>query len=177
MCGGKWNIDLNQNGLKQAQSAAEILKRYPMRCVAVSPLLRALRTAELVAQHHGLKPVIVDELAEWDIGRWDRMPFETVKDEFLGTGEPQGGETRQQFKQRIRVAIEKCRPLESPLLIVAHGAVWLTLQEILGIPPTKVDNGIPFEVSLDETGKWLASRIDSSLDEKTQPPTVQTKSS
>ncbi len=160
MCGGKWDICLNHNGLEQASSAAEVLKSFPIKCIAVSPLSRARKTAEVVARPHRLEPIVVEELSEWDIGNWDRVPFETVKDDFLGTGEPQGGETRQQFKQRILSAIEKCRSFESPLLIVAHGAVWITLQDILEMPSTKVGNGIPFEVSLNTSGKWTASQIE-----------------
>jgi broad specificity phosphatase PhoE len=160
MCGSKWDIDLNSVGVEQARLAGEILKSYSFQSIAVSPLIRARKTAEAISSHQGIQPVVVDELAEWDIGSWDRLPFETVKEEFLGTGEPVGGESRLVFKTRIESALEKCRAFESPLLIVAHGAVWLILQEILGIPPTRVENGIPFKIFLDKNEKWQAIRID-----------------
>ena len=161
MCGGKWDLQLNETGRAQAREAAQkIFSLVPdLKSVCSSPLLRARETAMIIARNFDLEPVIIDELAEWDIGSWDRVSFESVKEAFLGDSEPEGGETRAQLKLRIRAAYDRCQQIEAPLLIVSHGAVWLALQSLLEMPPLKVANAVPYEIFPDTEGRWQARAL------------------
>lgn len=160
MCGASWDICLNTTGIQQAETAALLLRNYidSVGAICASPMIRAQKTAEIIANQFQVPITPIEELREWDIGSWDRVPFEHVKDAFLGTGEPRGGETRAQFRSRVNVALEKCRKHAKPLLIVSHGAVWLAIQEILGVLPTKVENGIPYKV-LRKKDAWEAIKL------------------
>ena len=57
---GPFRHPLNALGLSQAQDAALALASCPVDLIVASPLVRALRTAEIVAQRIG-KPVLLDD--------------------------------------------------------------------------------------------------------------------
>lgn len=160
MCGDAWDIPLNETGISQAHQAGMRLKANTgmIHTVYSSPLQRAHKTAEIISSHYNLSPSLVDELREWNIGSWDRLPFEQVKSAFLGDDDPENGETRRQFQARINGAIEKMRHARHPLVIVSHGAVWLVLQKILEMQPLLVENGIPYLVSRFDN-KWQAAAV------------------
>jgi probable phosphoglycerate mutase len=160
MCGAGWDIGLNETGINQAKEAARLLRQNleTVGAICASPMIRAQKTAHWIAECFAAPITCVESLREWDIGSWDRMPFEKVKGDFLGTGEPLGGESRAQFKARIAAAIEICSMHASPLVIVSHGAVWLVLQQLLDIIPTKVENGVPYKVAL-ANGLWRAEKL------------------
>ena len=44
-----------------------------------SPLRRSLRTAEIIAEPHGLNPVAVEALTECDVGAWEGRSWEEIK--------------------------------------------------------------------------------------------------
>ena len=157
MCGASWNIGLNEEGLEQATLAADKLWSSAVEFSAIysSPLLRACQTARLIAERFKKCVEIIDELQEWDIGSWDRVPFESVKEEFLGLGEPVGGETRAQFRQRVAAVLQRVLKESQPVLLVSHGAVWLAMQDFLRIPVTRVENGIPLKITFFNNG-WHA---------------------
>ena len=146
MCGGGWDIELSERGIEQALTAQSLLKlRSPdLELAFVSPLKRAVRTAEILLEgRHNLKLMHVPELREWEMGKWDRVPFEQVKHEFLGSGEPEGGETREELKRRVRAALDLCLAPQGQKILVAHGAVWIAVQGVLGIPPVHMANCVP----------------------------------
>lgn len=72
---------------------------------------------------------------------------------------PIGGESRQVFRDRIEKAFEQTLNFDSPVRIVSHGAVWLTLQDIVKIAPVKVENGVPFRIFCDENKNWKANKL------------------
>lgn len=161
MCGGKWDLQLNETGRAQAREAAQkIFSLVPdLESVCSSPLLRARETPMIIASNFDLESVIIDEFAKGDIGSLDRVSFESVKVAFLGDGEPEGGETRAQLRLRIRAAFERCQQFEAPVLIVSHGAVWLALRSLLEMPPLKVANALPYEIFRDTEGRWQARAL------------------
>src|SRR5689334_22475321 len=61
---------LSAAGREQAREVAEALKRFPVRRVYSSGLLRARETAAAIAAVHGLEVVPVPELHEVDVGQW-----------------------------------------------------------------------------------------------------------
>jgi broad specificity phosphatase PhoE len=159
MCGGQWDIGLNETGKTQAKQAAEILSTVqPIGSLCVSPMLRARQTAEIVNAVLRVPVLYLDELKEWDIGAWNRRPFAEVKHDFLTDIEPPGGETRAQFRQRVSLALKKCSAADQPPMLIGHGAVWFFIQRLLEVEPMKSENGVIFAVNRVDS-KWVAKRV------------------
>jgi broad specificity phosphatase PhoE len=60
---------LSETGLRQAQAVGQALAAEPIDIVYASPLERALVTAQEVAKHHGLQPIVVADLREVELFR------------------------------------------------------------------------------------------------------------
>lgn len=74
---------LSEQGLRQAQAVGMALAGRRLDAVYCSALRRARVTAAEIAKHHGLEPLIVDDLREVEI--WRDMPQEQSVAEYLGT--------------------------------------------------------------------------------------------
>lgn len=164
MCGGLWDIDLSPTGEEQARQAAELFRR-PLHTprptvMLVSPLLRARSTAAHLNRSLELELFEVPELREWEFGEWDTQPFEKCKTAFFGEEDPPGGETRAEFRRRVALGFAKAATYEAPPLIVAHGAVWLMLQTLLGLPPVRTENCVPYFLTHTEGSPWHIRRVD-----------------
>lgn len=70
---GNTNEDLSQEGVRQASRLADRLSSWPIAGIWSSPLLRAVRTAEAVANSRGLTVEQDNDLTEIDIGDWQGM--------------------------------------------------------------------------------------------------------
>jgi broad specificity phosphatase PhoE len=76
---GHTDIPLNDVGTSQARAAATILARCRVDLIVASPLIRARKTAEIVADHLG-KPLLVDdELKERHFGAFEGLIVNDVK--------------------------------------------------------------------------------------------------
>ena len=65
---GQENIPLNKTSLKQSEACGEALKAVPLQCVQTSPLSRARRTAEIIADQQECPLIINPSLIERDYG-------------------------------------------------------------------------------------------------------------
>jgi broad specificity phosphatase PhoE len=79
---GHTDIPLNEFGLQQAQEAARVLSGCPVDLIVASPLLRARRTAEIVAARCGKPLVFDDELKERHFGAFEGLVVSEVKAKF-----------------------------------------------------------------------------------------------
>ena len=158
MCGGAWDLPLCHEGIQQVAALAALSPRWAPLPASVfsSPLLRARATAEMVARQLNLSLTIIEGLREWDMGEWDRLPFEKVREAFLGGADPKNGETRAEFYKRIRAALAKCVSENEPPLIVSHGGVGLAIQEALGIPRVRMENCQLHYFTRSANGIWEA---------------------
>jgi broad specificity phosphatase PhoE len=102
--------------------------------------------------------VTIEELAEWDVGAWDHQPFVSVRDQFLSSADPPGGETRSAFAMRVRTALHQCVDKEQPALIVSHGGVWMAIQQILGLEANRSENAIPYRLQR-QANRWNVERL------------------
>lgn len=100
----------------------------------------------------------IEELAEWDVGSWDHQPFASVREDFLSKADPPGGETRLELVQRVEAALHRCADLPPPALIVSHGGVWMAVQQILGLEPSRSDNAVPYRLERRKNG-WRVDRL------------------
>ena len=73
---------LNKTGLAQAEGLASALANEPLAAVYSSPLRRALETARIAAEPHGLEPVPVDALREVDVGSWQGLTRTEIEGRF-----------------------------------------------------------------------------------------------
>lgn len=76
---GHTDIPLNAQGLAQAQAAAQVIATCAVDLIVASPLIRALKTAAIVAEAIG-KPMRIDsELKERHFGDYDGLVVNEVK--------------------------------------------------------------------------------------------------
>jgi probable phosphoglycerate mutase len=72
---GRGDIPLTKEGVRQAELAARRLASAGANVVITSPLQRARRSAEVVAETAGLPLVVYEELVEADFGSWQGLTF------------------------------------------------------------------------------------------------------
>ncbi|MDH7508515.1 MAG: histidine phosphatase family protein [Methanomassiliicoccales archaeon] len=65
---GRIDVPLNETGLAQAAATAEVLKNRAISFVYSSPLLRAMKTAEIIARPHSLAVIADEDLIDIDYG-------------------------------------------------------------------------------------------------------------
>jgi probable phosphoglycerate mutase len=159
MCGRNCESPLTDLGREQARLAARILGQVSViKSICTSPQHRAQETAQIVTAVLPVPIITIDELAEWDVGSWDHQPFASVRDEFLSNADPPGGETRPALVQRVKAALNHCAEVSQSTLIVSHGGVWMAVQQILGLEPSRSENAIPYKLQRQKNG-WRVDRL------------------
>ena len=159
MCGRHCDSRLTQLGREHARLAGEVVSRSSnIRSICASPQSRAQETAQIVNAVLSVPIITVDDLAEWDVGFWDHQPFNSVRDEFLNNVDPPGGETRSALALRVKAALNRCADEMPPTLIVSHGGVWMAVQQILGLEPSRSENAIPYKLGM-QAKRWRVERL------------------
>ena len=136
--GGVAEIDLNEAGVLQAESAAEGLARAGLSFDRVysSPFRRAMHTAEIICSRIGGAPVPDGRIREISFGEYEGTPYleggycdDNIRAAFENPPAyvPRGGETFEQILARVQDFLESAlKPLEGvcdKVLVVAHGGV------------------------------------------------------
>jgi probable phosphoglycerate mutase len=135
---GSRDIPLNDTGLAQAQSAAAALRHIEIATIVASPLVRARRTAEIVAAARGLEIVFEPALAETHWGAREGTPEDGLLPKWYAGETPAGAEPFAEFCVRIANAVARALTNPAPVLIVAHGGSFSALRETLGLPRAAV---------------------------------------
>ncbi|WP_333652715.1 alpha-ribazole phosphatase [Dissulfurispira sp.] len=155
---GSIDVPLSKKGIRQMEQVAKYLNRSyksyktynGLKAVYCSPLIRALKSAEIVAKPHGLKPIEIPDLRERSFGIWEGMSFNEIKDKYPEEFEawvsnplkysPMGGESTLEVRDRVIIALNKILNDHNSqgainIAIVAHGGVnRIILCHIMGIP-------------------------------------------
>lgn len=180
-----WNADgrwqgwadppLSPEGEAQAhRAAARLVGEAPFEFVASSDLLRAVRTAEILAADLELSvPLTIESgLREYDVGDWSGCTFEQIEARWPGgvahfaQGDPPpGGEERAAFDARVlaggrRVAQQARAAGAGRMLIVAHGGVVRALARAAGRPEFRVGHLAGYRGQYDEGGLFLEEPVD-----------------
>jgi broad specificity phosphatase PhoE len=79
---GRVDVELNETGIKQPQLLAEYLEDVPIKAICSSPLKRALKTAEVIADSHYIDVTPAPELIDFDYGEWQGLSHDTVKERY-----------------------------------------------------------------------------------------------
>jgi broad specificity phosphatase PhoE len=70
---GQSDIDLNENGVRQAELIADHLRDRKIEAVYCSPLMRARKTAATIASRHNLQPIVDEGLNDLNFGDWQGL--------------------------------------------------------------------------------------------------------
>ena len=128
MCLGRTDLPLSQEGMKQAEEAAEKLKSQEIT-VFSSPLLRARQTAE--ALHRPI--IILEDLQELSAGEWDGLTFQEIRTRYPEIyaaraadktiplpGAESNEDGLKRFENAMQTAMEQS---QGNLAIVGHGGI------------------------------------------------------
>ncbi|MCR5182872.1 MAG: histidine phosphatase family protein [Clostridia bacterium] len=133
---GRIDVPLSDEGVKQAEEAAAKLRHIQFDRVFSSPLIRAVRTAEIVAP--GIGPILDDRLLEMDYGPYEGMDLRNPPPEVLGffkdfahVTEPEGMESLDSVVARAGSFLEDIRCFDQNILIATHAIAMKGLLEYL----------------------------------------------
>lgn len=133
---GRGDIPLTDTGRQQAAAAGSALAARDVDLIVTSPLRRARRTAEAVAERTGAGLTVDDGLAETDFGAWEGLSFAEVGAQWpaelaawLADADvaPPGGESFAAVAARVDAALDR--------LLTAH--VGKTVVVVSHVTPIK----------------------------------------
>ena len=141
VCLGRTDTPLGPLGRMQACLLGENLQDAGLTAIFTSPLTRCRETAAPL----GPEPILVNALAEQDMGPWDGLDFTEIRERWPAlyarrAGEPllvpPGAETLEQVRRRVVPAVEKClQSSDGDIAVVAHASViQALLAEVCGLP-------------------------------------------
>lgn len=126
------DVPLNKDGIKEAQSMGVAMSQTEMDRVYCSDLDRADHTAQIVAEHHGLKTIPRQWFRPLDYGDLNGKPLSEVKPTLLKlndiwskdpTHEAPNGESFQEFQDRnlqgLHAILQMAKDGEQ-IMLVAH---------------------------------------------------------
>jgi probable phosphoglycerate mutase len=145
---GRTDLELSPAGEIEARATATLFAELlgsgqPLDAIHVSPLRRAVRTAELVLGT-GMELALEPALAEFDYGRFEGLTPAQIQERMPGwslwkDGCP-GGESLEQATARVDAFIERLRTRDSAatLCVVSHGHLLrLLAARLLGLPASE----------------------------------------
>lgn len=133
---GRSDYPLNEEGIRQAGTAADLLRGVHFDHVFSSPLSRALQTAKIVVPE--AEPVVDELLIEMDYGPFEgtdltRLPAELITffSDFVRNPAPEGMEQLPAVVERAGRFLEGIRHLQGNILISTHALLMKGLLEYL----------------------------------------------
>ncbi len=127
---GTSDIELSAVGIEQARLLALSLKDQPISAIHASPLKRALKTAEIINEHHHKEIQTHRDLMEMDQGDFEGFSFKELmacEKDFLNKwiADPASvrmpnGESLAELQARAWRALETIISKEETALVVAH---------------------------------------------------------
>ena len=131
---GKTDIELNEEGIKQAEEATRILKDYPIDMIVSSTLKRARKTAEIINEAKNVPIIFKEALEERGFGEFEGKTQQEFQDEIWNSEilanynlnkQYKGVETIQDLCDRVWNLIEDLKEeyYDKNILLVTHGGV------------------------------------------------------
>lgn len=184
---GRFEVDLNERGRKQAAEIANALKGEGIELLYSGPLRRTRETAEIIGRTLGVEYLIDQGFNNINLGQWQGVSKDVVKRDYpemwtQWQTAPEdllvpGGETVEDLKRRayarmLEIVKGSGRPQVSVLGIVTHRSVMKGLAAaFLNVPPPYfwkfyIDNAAYSVFEYDASGFSLISwNINSHLSE------------
>ncbi|TPQ36000.1 histidine phosphatase family protein [Bradyrhizobium guangdongense] len=150
---GRTDNPLNEDGFRQAHEAADMLRGIGISRIVASPLVRAAKTAEIIADAISVPLTIDDGIIEFDFGSFegllvrDLMTKHGVKSATgLVSILPDDGENWNAMTQRSLACVSAWldRHPDDDLLFVCHDAVMQGMANSLTGSYFKNSHGTPF---------------------------------
>lgn len=131
--------DMGRHQAEQARILVEQLVDKPLKIIH-SPLSRALDTAAIINKNLQLPMLADPDLAEIHVGELEGATYEECLDMWDNWTDPPGGETHNEFFDRVRRAKNRALSQPGPVLLVCHGGVFRALWKMHGINMAGVRN-------------------------------------
>ena len=173
---GQSDVPLSELGLRQADAVAAALAEAPFEAIYSSPLQRAYRVAEIVAERHRLEIRTDDRLKEVHAGifqdklRSDLAKLHPKELARWTSGDLHfkipGGESRLELQQRgAEVLREIADRHEGHVAVISHGRLLITaLKALLEIPldesPRSLRNASISRIQHNGDGRFLPLALD-----------------
>jgi probable phosphoglycerate mutase len=153
---------LDDSGREQAKRAAEALADAGAVAVLTSPIVRAVETAEVIANRLGLPMTTDPAWRECEFGQWEGLRFDEAAERFpaevaawrASTSSPApGGESLDQMTARIVAARDEVlrRFAAEPVIVVTHSMPIRALTRlVLDAPPDAIHRLRPAPGSVTE---------------------------
>jgi probable phosphoglycerate mutase len=143
---GSTDVELSDEGRRQARGLAQRLATLPLTAVYASPMKRTRETASIVAAPAKLEPRVDDGLREIDHGHWEGLTRKEAESRFAEeygaweedpfTFAPEGGESGLSVMARalpVLRAIVVRHPDETVAVVSHKATIRLLLSSLLGI--------------------------------------------
>lgn len=159
---GRTDNPLNEDGLRQAHEAVDMLRETGISRIVASPLARAARTAEIIAAAISVPLAIDDGIIEFDFGSLEGLP---VRDVMIRHGVksatelvailPADGESWDAMTERSLRCVTAWleRHPDDTMLFVCHDAVMQGMANALCGSYFRNSHATPFRY-LHEAGQW-----------------------
>jgi len=156
---GRVDVALNATGIRQAELLAEYLSHMELAAVYSSPLQRALRTAEVIAERNRLEVAVAPGLIDIDYGEWQGLSHEEVKARYQElyaswVDHPErvrmpAGESLDEVRQRALAVVEEVLLRHSgSIVLVSHRVV----NKVLICALLELDNSHFWNIKQDVSG-------------------------
>ncbi|WP_129596153.1 alpha-ribazole phosphatase [Anaerophilus nitritogenes] len=136
---------LTERGILQAKEMSEQLKEEKIDMIVSSNLKRAIKTAQMIHQHHKVKIIEDENLREMNFGLWEGLSYHTIKEKYpkelqkwqedwIGYRVPKG-ESLAQMYERVVECIKRIRKeyKNQNILIVSHaGCIRAIISYLVG---------------------------------------------
>ena len=164
---GRTDNLLNEDGLRQAHEAASMLRGAGISRIVASPLVRAARTAEIIADAIAVPLAIDDGIIEFDFGSFEGLP---VRDLMIRHGVtsatglvsilPADGENWDAMTERSLACVSSWldRHPGEHVLFVCHDAVMQGMANALTGSYFKNSHGTPFRYVRDGA-QWRIEQV------------------
>ena len=140
---GSTDIELNENGIRQAHELAEKLSNTPIDIIVSSSLRRAKQTANIISTTINKPVIIMDEFVERSVGVLEGLTDEERKNKYpelltkatwrRKDSAPKNGESVLQVEERVLRALDTLQSNHKGknILIVSHGGVARVMNGLL----------------------------------------------
>jgi alpha-ribazole phosphatase/probable phosphoglycerate mutase len=186
-CYGSLDVGLSDTGGIQCTRLAQAFAAEPISAVASSPRIRAIETAQSIAEGHGVDVRVDPDLKELDFGELEGRTYDEIAvsmPDLYAAWMTQptrvrfpGGEGYPDLERRALRAVRKLRQElpDGTIVVVTHGGiVRAILADVLGIPDDRI-----FRIAVDPASLSIVDWVDDvptvvALNHRTYPSTAQT---
>jgi broad specificity phosphatase PhoE len=141
---GRADVPLNETGLAQAEATGRrVASEWLPAAIYASPLSRAVKTAEAIAQHFSLPVQVHPGIADIDFGQWQGLTPDEVETRWPQihhawytaphTARIPGGETLNDLRMRGMMAVSELAACHSGQTIVLVGHTVINRVILLGV--------------------------------------------